>query len=217
MDNNQKPSQSSGSPESHPESSNAVSFRLPAWAKVAILGGIVALSSLGYFLGQKYSKPKTELLFATESDPAEIASRPVVDDFILTDADGNQKKLSDYRGKVVILSFWASWCAPCLLELPTFAELESKYFEHGLRVLAVNVDEGEEGVSIAREFWAKEKFQFPNFFDRQKQLAHKFEVEMLPSNFVIDKHGRLAFSSFGANDWSGTQTVEILENLLSEE
>ncbi len=167
-------------------------------------------------MGRQNAKPSVPLLAASESDPAEIEGRPIVDDFILTDTEGNQKKLSDYRGKVVILSFWASWCAPCLLELPTFAELESKYGEHGLRVIAVNVDEGEEGITRAKDFWAKEELPFPNFFDRQKQLAHKFDVEMLPSNFVIDKNGRLAFSSFGATDWLGNQTVEILENLLTE-
>lgn len=155
-------------------------------------------------------------MYSGETDPEEIAQRPALTDFILTDAEGKQKKLSDFRGKVVILSFWASWCAPCLVELPTFAEIERKYSSHGLRVVAVNVDEGDDGVNVAKDFWAKEAFTFPNFFDRQKELAHKFDVEMLPSNFVIDKHGRLAFSSFGANDWSGTQTAEFLENLMAE-
>ena len=176
----------------------------------------MVLASIGYFTGLHGPKPESVQLPASEVDPEEIAKRPTLADFILTDAEGKQKKLSDFRGNIVILSFWASWCTPCLVELPTFAEMEKKYNEKGLRVIAVNVDDGEEGRNTAKEFWSKEKFPFPNFFDAQKELAQKFEVDMLPSNFVIDKHGRLAFSGFGANDWSSPQNIEFIESLLAE-
>lgn len=153
----------------------------------------------------------------SELDPDEITKRPPVQDFILTDADGKLKKLSEFRGNVVILSFWASWCTPCLVELPTFAEIEKRLHAKGLRVLAVNVDEGNEGKTFAKDFWKKKDFSFPSFFDSSKQIAQIFDVEALPSNFVIDREGRIAFSGFGANDWSNPQTVEFIENLLAEQ
>jgi len=151
-----------------------------------------------------------------ESDPEEIAKRPQVTDFILTDSEGKQKKLSDFRGNVVILSFWASWCTPCLVELPTFAEIEKRYNGRGLRVIAVNVDEGDVGKTFAKDYWTKEKFTFGSYFDDGKKLSQQFDVEMLPSNFVIDRQGRLAFSGFGANDWSNPQTKDFVESLLQE-
>lgn len=153
---------------------------------------------------------------APELDPTELAKRNPVRDFILTDAAGGQKKLSDFKGKVVILSFWASWCAPCLLELPTFAEIEDKFRDQGLRIVAVNMDEGDDGKTFAKDFWATRKFPFGSYFDTTKELAQQFEVDMLPSNFVIDREGRLVFSSFGANDWSSPQMTEFIESLLLE-
>lgn len=176
----------------------------------------MAFASIGYFTTHLFRPAPSTTIGVVEADPEEIAKRKALPDFILTDAEGKQKKLSDYRGNVVILSFWASWCGACLIELPTFAEIEKRLGEKGLRVMAVNVDEGDEGKVFARDFWAKKKFAFPSFFDGQKALAQQFDVEMLPSNFVIDRRGRLAFSGFGANDWTNPQTVEFLESLLLE-
>jgi peroxiredoxin len=151
-----------------------------------------------------------------ELDPEEIARRQPVKDFTILDSNGKQHLLSEYRGSVVILSFWASWCTPCLVELPSFADLQKKFKNDGLKVIAVNMDDGDEGQVLAKDFWAKKEFPFPCFFDQTKKLAEQFEVEMLPSNFVIDRKGRLVFSSFGANDWMSAQTTDFLEGLLAE-
>ncbi len=177
---------------------------------------MIALASIGYFNGGIFKKPTPLLPASQEADPEELSKRKTIPDISLTEADGKQKKLADYRGNVVILSFWASWCAPCLVELPTFAELEKRFLDMGLRVLAVNVDEGDTGKTFAKDFWTKKAFAFPSFFDPQKTVAGQFEVDMLPSTFVIDRQGRVAFSGFGANDWSSPQTLEILENILAE-
>jgi thiol-disulfide isomerase/thioredoxin len=179
--------------------------------KIALLAGVVVLISAAYF-AQKLGRASQN--GAMEASPVE--NRENVPDFILTDPAGKQKKLSEYRGKVVIVSFWASWCAPCLIELPTFAELEKKYGSRGLEVLPVNVEEGTVGTDFAKDFWAKNKLPFTNFTDPSFTMAQHFEVDVLPSNFVLDKQGRLVFSSFGANDWSASDTKEFIENLLDE-
>ena len=194
-------------------------FRMPLAAKVAILAAVVAMAAAGYYSSHD-PKPAAPTSATSadggESDPAEIASRKPVLDFTLTDATGAEKKLSDFRGSVVILSFWASWCGPCLMELPTFAEIERKFHDRGLRVIPVNVDDGDDGKTFAKEFWPKKNLPFPSFFDTTKVLAQQFEIDMLPSNFVIDRQGRLAFSGFGANDWSSDQNTQFIENLLQE-
>ena len=189
---------------------------MPLWAKAVVFLGLIGLASIGYFTSSLWKGPSATQVPTNESDPEEIAKRPRLDDFILTDGEGQQKKLSEFRGNVVILSFWASWCTPCLVELPTFAEIEKKFHGEGLRVLAVNVDEGADGKTFAKELWSKKSFEFPSFFDADKSLANKFEVDMLPANFVIDRQGRLAFSGFGANDWTSPQNIEFIENLLQE-
>lgn len=177
---------------------------------------VIALSSIGYITSSLNQNPDPEWTGSAELDPEELAKRKFLQDFILTEENGDQKKLSDYRGNVVILSFWAKWCAPCLVELPTFAQLEEKFRGRGLRIVPINVDEGDDGKSFSKEYWATHDFKFPRFFDTHKALAQQFDVEMLPSNFVIDRQGRLVFSSFGANDWSSQQTIEFIEGLLQE-
>ncbi len=176
------------------------------------------MASIGYFTsGLKHSSiPNAPGHDAEHSGDSAIGKRPPIQDFILTDADGGQKKLSDFRGNVVILSFWASWCAPCLEELPTFAAIEKRFHDKGLRIIALNVEEGPEGKDFAKKFWSAQKFVFPSFFDVSKKAAQLFEVDALPANFVIDRQGRLVFSGFGANDWSDPDTIEFIEDLLQE-
>lgn len=191
-------------------------FRLPLWLKVVILAVVVALAAAGYKASQWSTQAQLQGHTIEPADAEEIATRKPVQDFILTEENGATKKLSDFRGNVVILSFWASWCGPCLAELPTFAEIEKKFREKGLRVISVNVDEGEEGRVFAKDFWPKKGLQFTNYFDVKKDLANQFEVDMLPSNFVIDRQGRLVFSSAGASDWTSQDTQDLIESVLRE-
>lgn len=190
-------------------------FRLTLGLKIAILAVVVALAAIGYWASQMPTHPAKNSRF--EPDNAEeIASRKPVQDFILTEENGATKKLSDFRGNVVILSFWASWCGPCLVELPTFAEIDRKFHERGLRVIPVNVDDGNDGRDFAKDFWPKKNIGFPTFYDVRKDIANQFEVDMLPSTFVIDRKGRLVFSSAGASDWSSRETQELIEAVLAE-
>lgn len=193
----------------------ASKWRLPAWAKLLLLVVLIGLASIGYLTSSLWQRG-TDVTGQAETDPEELARRSTVKDFTLVDSQGSAKKFSDYKGNVVILSFWASWCTPCLIELPTFAELEKRFHDRGLRIVTVNVDEGDEGRNFAKDFWGKKNFPFPSYFDSSKILSQQFEVDMLPSNFVIDRQGRLVFSSFGANDWTSVKTLEFLDGLLKE-
>ncbi len=191
-------------------------FRLSLWLKMVILAGVVALAAVGYVTSQWATHERLKAHQIEPDDPAEIAERKPLQDFIITDENGVTKKLSDFRGNVVILSFWASWCGPCLSELPTFAEIDRKFHARGLRVVPINVDDGTTGKEFAKEFWPKKKIEFPTFYDVNKDLANQFEVDMLPSTFVIDRQGRLVFSSSGASDWSSEETQNLIEAVLRE-
>lgn len=189
---------------------------MPLWAKFALMLVLVFISAIGYF---KSTPPGTEDSLKTrpaELDATEVGKRQSVQDFQLTDAEGKTEKFSSFRGKVMILSFWSSTCVPCLLELPTFAEIQKKFYERGLRVVAVNVDELSEGKTFAHDFWTKKHLGFPNYFDVDKKLISQFEIEALPTNYVIDRAGRIVFSGVGANDWNSPQTLDSIESLLQE-
>lgn len=192
--------------------------------KIALIAGILLAFGFGYWklpplsefnenCDGDISSCAPDAKDTLSDDPSQRQSMP---DFILTDANGDTKKFSSYKNKVVILSFWASWCTPCLVELPVFSTLKKKYETQGFEVITVNVDEGDEGKAFSQDFWTKSQFNFPKYFDTTKELAQQFDVEMLPSNFVFDRQGRMVFSSFGSNDWLSDQSIESLEALLNE-
>ena len=178
---------------------------------------IVVLASAGYLtssLRQRddVSKPRTVEL----DSPTEVGAREAVRPFRLTGGDGKSIPFEQFKGQVVILSFWASWCTPCLLEMPTLADVEKEFEGRGLKVVAVSVDEDDGGRTSARDFWKSKAVAFPTFFDLDRKLQGQFKVDMLPSNLVFDRAGRVAFKSFGANDWSSAQTLDLLEALVQE-
>jgi thiol-disulfide isomerase/thioredoxin len=207
------------SPDAPDRNESNWAFRMPMLVKVGLLLLLVGLASVGYLKSSLWHKEDSSKsnLYDPDSGLSDSDARQPFPDVSLTDADGKSQKLSDFKGKVVILSFWASWCTPCLVELPTFAGLEKKYASQGLKVLTVNEDDGDEGKPFARDFWSKNKFVFPSFFDTTKALANQFKIDAIPSNFVIDRAGKLAFSSFGATDWMSPETGDMIEDLLAED
>lgn len=195
---------------------SAEATQMATGTKAAVLIAVLVFASLAYWASMKNRPPPLTMPAAEEADADEIAARQPAPEFILSEESGAQKKLSDFKGNVVILSFWASWCGPCLTELPTFAEMESKFHDRGLRVIPINVDDGDVGKAFAKDFWPKKNIQFPTFYDTTKDIAQKYEVDMLPSNFIIDRQGRMVFSSAGASDWSAPETLNLIEGVLAE-
>ncbi len=144
--------------------------------------------------------------------------RPAVADFTVKSADGDTFKLSEQKGKVIIVSFWATDCSTCVLELPAFSELLKRYKREGLIILSVNLDgDAAAGAKSAKELWARGKFDFDAYLDPSRTVAKTFEIETVPSGFVIDRNGRLAFNSYGANDWLAPETARLIEDLLIEQ
>jgi cytochrome c biogenesis protein CcmG/thiol:disulfide interchange protein DsbE len=113
-------------------------------------------------------------------------------DFTLKDANGASVKLSDYRGKVVLLNFWATWCGPCQLEIPWFVEFEQQYKSQGFAVLGVSMDE--DGWSIIKPYIAEHKVNYRVLLGDDSVTQLYGGVESLPTSFVIDREGKVAFA-----------------------
>ncbi len=189
-----------------------LSFKTKAFLSL-LIGALIAVAYLSSSLRSPVASTKSNLY---ELDPGQVEKRQILPDYVFTDKNAKTYKLSDFHGQVLILSFWASWCSPCLVELPTFSQMKKKLKNQSLQILAVNVEDGDDGKKFAEDFWARNKFDFMSFFDAGKELAQNFQVDLLPSNFVIDKSGRLAFSGFGSTDWGSSQIVDLIDGLLQE-
>ena len=128
--------------------------------------------------------------------PNRAGSSKLAPDFSVTDLSGRPLRLSDYRGKVVILDFWATWCEPCKQEIPHFVELQSKY-PQGLQVIGISMDDDEEPV---RAFQQQYKMNYPVALGAPKLADQYGGVLGLPITFVIDREGRIASRHIGATD-----------------
>jgi peroxiredoxin len=117
--------------------------------------------------------------------------RALAADFTLTDSNGANVKLSDYRGKVVLLNFWATWCGPCGVEIPWFIELEQKYKSQGFAVLGVSMDE--DGWTAVKPFMADHKLNYRVLLGNDTVSQLYGGLDSLPTTYVIDKEGRVAF------------------------
>jgi peroxiredoxin len=117
-------------------------------------------------------------------------------DFVAQDAHGTTFTLQDYRGRPVLLNFWATWCAPCRLELPELQAMYEAHKEKGLVILAVNQDEAGQK-DVVRAYVATQGFTFPALLDPQGSVAADYQVILLPSTIFIDVNGAVVATHFG--------------------
>lgn len=117
--------------------------------------------------------------------------------FSLTDLSGRTFSLSDSRGKVVVLDFWATWCEPCKQEIPHFIEMQSKYAPQGLQILGISMDDDEPPV---RQFQQQFKMNYPVAIGNPKLADQYGGILGLPITFVIDRNGRITARHIGATD-----------------
>jgi peroxiredoxin len=111
-------------------------------------------------------------------------------DFTLKDSDGRPVQLSEYRGKVVLLNFWATWCGPCRLEIPWFIEFERQHKDQGFAVLGVSMDE--EGWSVVKPFMSETGMNYRVLMGDDSIAQLYGGVDSLPTTFIIDRDGRIA-------------------------
>jgi len=116
----------------------------------------------------------------------------------LKDVEGKAVKLSDFKGKVVVLDFWATWCPPCREEIPGFIELQKQYGKDGLVVIGVSLDE--EGPSVVKPFIKKTQINYTIVMGNQEIAKAYGDVESIPTTFIIDGQGKIVKKHVGFSD-----------------
>jgi peroxiredoxin len=128
----------------------------------------------------------------SRAQESQSANRKAAPDFTLTDANGQSVKLSDYRGKVVLLNFWATWCGPCQIEIPWFVEFEQQFKSKGLEVVGVSMDD--DGWKAVKPYLASHKVNYRVLLGDETVSQLYGGLDALPTTFMIDREGKFAFS-----------------------
>jgi len=132
--------------------------------------------------------------------------------FTLKDIKSGEQVLSNYKGKAVLLNFWASWCGPCRSEMPSMEILYQRMKDRNFEILAVSVDQRD--TKRVLDFVSKYKLTFPILLNPEANVAIQYRVTALPTSFVIDKKGIIRAKVVGARNWSDPNLVSQIENLL---
>ena len=129
---------------------------------------------------------------AAATEPAglySVGERKAAPDFVLEDASGKTAKLEEYRGKVVLLDFWATWCTGCKKEIPWFSEFQKTYGPKGFAVVGVSMDE--DGWKVLRPFLAEHQIPYRMLLG-DEATSKRYGIESLPDTFLIDRKGKIA-------------------------
>lgn len=173
------------------------------WLVVAGVLGVVALVVTAGAYGMR------DQLF-----PVEVGTRAPT--FRARALDGTRavKTLDDYRGKVVVLNIWATWCPPCIVEMPSFERLQREVADTNLRIVAISVDEfvgGDSVLAFARDLGVT----FEILHDSSRAIDRQYQIAGYPETFVIAKDGTIRKKWLGPADWSSPSNVALIRGLLS--
>lgn len=125
--------------------------------------------------------------------------------------DGTQGKLSDHRGKLVFLNFWATWCLPCKKEMPDIEELQTQMKGRPFSILAVSTGEGKEKVGLYHKSFP---YGFPFALDPDSNISRKYDVSMLPTTYLIGPEGKILAKAIGPRHWSAEEFVNQVRGQL---
>ncbi|ALA57144.1 peroxiredoxin family protein [Nitrospira moscoviensis] len=155
---------------------------------------------------------------AAERQGSAVADRGVVKvgdeapNFQLRDLAGNLVSLSQLRGKIVLLNFWATWCGPCRVEMPAMEQLYRAFPRKEFEILAVSTDP--QGAAVTRPFQQKMGFTFPILHDSEYRVGLAYGARTLPMTFMVDRQGVIRQKIFGARDWDSPEARELIQTLM---
>lgn len=129
----------------------------------------------------------------------------------LKDLDRRVHRLSDYRGKVVLVNFWASWCTPCVTEIASMKRLSNRLSDQPFVILAINVSEPENRI---RKFAERITSDFVFLMDHDALIFRTWQVQVLPTSYVLDADNRIRYEAVGAIEWDAEEVVTLIEDLL---
>lgn len=134
-------------------------------------------------------------------------------DFTLENMQGKKVSLSDLKGKIVIVNFWATWCPPCIEEMPSMEKLYQKFKGEDFELLAVNAEDN--GKELVEGFLKKNNFSFPILLDEDAKVQQLFNIFRLPETVIINRNGEIVTKVLGGRDWMDKEIVRVLDFMIN--
>ena len=172
---------------------------------------IVLIVMLAVGIGVIIMLQSTDSPFDPIGDPLPWLNLPAPD-FTLPNLAGNNVSLTDFRGKVVLLNIWATWCPPCVAEMPSMQKLYQELKDEGFLILAVSLDET--GVEAVKPFIDKHRLDFPVLLDVKGEIKNLYQITGIPESFIIDRSGTIVEKVVGPRDWAASGAFRYIRNLL---
>ncbi|MBC8394760.1 MAG: TlpA family protein disulfide reductase [Deltaproteobacteria bacterium] len=136
------------------------------------------------------------------------------DDFVLKDLDGNMMRLTDYRGKVVFLNFWTTWCPDCRIEMPSMEKLYRKFKSRDFTIGAINLQETAKDVEA---FFKRYRLTIPVLLDRDGIAGRLFGIRSIPATFILNQKGGMIGKAFGPREWDGKVAEQLFDLLIKKQ
>ena len=185
--------------------------RMRGWMGISLLGTL-------FLAGGGCNSGYTETDVAPPAETPPVSGRAVIKvgaaapNFQLWDLEGNAVSLSDYRGGVVLVNFWATWCGPCRVEMPAMELLYREFNRKDFEILAVSTDP--QGVAVTRPFTESLGLTFPILHDSDFRVGIAYGARTLPMTFLVDRRGLITHRIFGARDWQSPEARQLIQALL---
>ena len=167
---------------------------------------VIGFGSLFFLIGKNVDFKFTKL-------PVIAAGMPAPD-FSFPDLEGKTVSLSDYKGKLVLLNIWATWCKPCVDEMPSIEKLYNNFKDNDFEVLAVSVDT--QGEKVVDPFMKLHNLSFKVLLDTEGTIKNIYRTTGIPESFIIDKNGVILEKVIGSFDWSSSKVFQYIENQLKK-
>ncbi|MBP1948187.1 peroxiredoxin family protein [Virgibacillus litoralis] len=169
-----------------------------AWAVYDLLNSSEETADSGDYVVEEDTKEESASGESESNNKVGLEIGNMAPDFELKTLKGETVKLSDYRGQRVLVNFWATWCPPCRAEMP---DMEKFHQNKDITILAINLTETESTSSDVTDFVEKFELTFPILMDEKVEVANRYQIQPIPTSYMIDSNGRIQYKALGAMNY----------------